>query len=389
MRVLDDQARARALGLRGEFPILREKVYLISASLGPLSIRSRRYLEGFLDLWASTGSPEVVWFENVFPVYDRIKALVASLVGAIPAEVSLQANISTAISSVASFFDYSERPKVVVGALDFPTGHHVWHAQQRRGAEVVVVPSRDGITVETEDYLSAIDRKTALVQVNRVLYQSSAILDLPAIADAAHDAGALVLVDDFHGCGVVPIDVWSAGADFYAAGVLKWLCGGGGLSFLLVRKDLIPRLRSQVTGWWANKPESYFSTETDLAEDARRFETGTTAPPVAYLALGGLEIITEAGIDAIRELQKELTSYIVERADAEGLRIASPRSPEARGGLVRILLDDSEQVFRRLLEMDVVVDERAGGLRVAPHFFNTRQEIEGFFEALGRARTTS
>lgn len=379
---MTNDLEAAALAYRDEFPILKHKTYLISASLGPLSNRSRSYLEGFLDLWQTEGSPDVVWFENVFPTYDRIRELVSDLVGAQSSEISLQANISTAISVVASMLDYRERPKVVIGQLDFPTGHHVWQAQTRRGLEVVKAQSRDGITVEADDYISLIDERTALVQVNRVLYQSSAIVDLPRIAAAAHAAGALVLVDDFHGAGVLPLDVWKAGADFYATGVLKWLCGGGGLAFLAVRSDLIDRYQSQVTGWWANRPESYFSPSTDLATDARRFENGTTAAAVAYTALGGLELISEFGVERVRARHMELTSYVVEGADAAGLLIASPREATSRGGLVRILVPDSQRVFRELLGKGIVVDERAGGIRVAPHFFNTRDEIDALFEAL-------
>lgn len=371
-----------ALSYRDEFPVLEQKTYLISASLGPLSHRSRNYLESFLDLWQTVGSPDVVWFENVFPTYDRVRELVAGLVGAFPSEVALQANISTALSSVASFFDYRLRPKVVMSELDFPTDHHVWQAQSRRGVELVKVKSRDGVTIEAEDYLAEIDEKTALVQVNRVVYQSGAILDLDTIAVAAHGAGAYVLVDDFHGAGVVPLDVWKSGADFYATGVLKWLCGGGGLALLLVRADLIPQFSSQVTGWWANRPESYFSSQTDLAPDARRFETGTTAAPVAYTALGGLEIVSEFGPQKIRSRHKELTSYVTEKADEIGLPVASPRDPELRAGLVRVLVEDSKRVFSALLDQGIVVDERAGGLRVAPHFFNTHDEIDTLFAAL-------
>ncbi len=377
---------ARALSYRDEFPVLKRQTYLISASLGPLSNRSRRYAESFLDLWQTAGSPDVVWFENIFPTYDRIRALFSQMIGARAHEIALAPNISVALSIVASLFDYRERPRVVITELDFPTDHHVWKAQARRGIEVVTVPSRDGITIETEDIIAAIDERTQLVQVNRVLYQSSAILDLPAIARRAHEVGAYVLVDDFHGAGCVPIDVWADGADFYATGVLKWLLGGGGLSFLAVREDLIGRFESQVTGWWAQKPASYFSGERDLADDATRFETGTTAGPVAYLALGGLEIITEFGVENVRARQLELCSYAYERAVGAGLTVMSPASANDRGGFIRALIPDSKAVFRALLERNVVIDERAGGLRIAPHFFNTTTEIDTLFETLATMR---
>ena len=377
---------ARALSCRDEFPVLQKQTYLINASLGPLSNRSRRYVEEFLDIWAMQGSPDVVWFENIFPTYDRIRALVGQMIGARPHEIALTPNISVALSSIASLFDYRARPRVVITELDFPTDHHVWKAQARRGVEVVTVPSRDGITIETADVIAAIDERTQLVQVNRVLYQSSAIQDLAAIAARAHEVGAYVVVDDFHGAGCVPIDVWGSGADFYTTGVLKWLLGGGGLSFLAVREDLIERFEPQVTGWWAQKPSSYFSSERDLAENATRFETGTTAGPVAYLALGGLELINEFGVDNVRARHLHLTQYAYDRAIDAGLTVMSPSKADQRGGLIRVMVPEAKLVFRALLERNVVVDERAGGLRIAPHFFNTTDEIDVFFHALAGLR---
>jgi kynureninase len=373
---------ARALAYRDEFAVLKRQTYLINASLGPLSNRSRAHLDNFLDLWAAAGSPDVVWFENIFPTYDRIRALVARMIGARAHEVALTNNISIALSSLASFFDWKQRPKVVITELDFPTDHHVWHANRARGIEVVTVPSRDGIGIETQDVVDAIDERTQLVQVNRVLYQSGAIMDLEAIAARAHEMGAYVAVDDFHGAGVLPIDVWRAGADFYMTAVLKWLMGGGGLGFLVVREDLIPKFESQVTGWWAQKPESYFSSQRDLQDDARRFETGTTAGPVAYLALGGLEIVDEFGVENVRARHVELTSYAYARATEMGLDVRSPARAEDRGGLIRVMVPDSKRIFRALLERNIVCDERAGGLRIAPHFFSTTGEIDVFFDAL-------
>jgi kynureninase len=280
-------------------------------------------------------------------------------------------------------FEYRDRNRVVLSALDFPTDHHVVHANARRGYEVVVVPTRDGDTIETEDFVAAIDERTQLVVVNRVLYQSSALLDVRAIAARAHEVGAYILVDDFQGAGVVPLDVWGAGADFYITGVLKWLMGGGGLSFLLVRADLIRSLESEVTGWWAQKPQSYFAIDRDLADDASRFETGTTAGPVAYLALGGLEIVQEVGVETIRKRNQELSQQVIARADDLRLTVVTPRAPDDRGGLVRVLVPDSKRIWRELLDRNVVVDERAGGLRFAPHFFTTSEEIDTAFDTLG------
>jgi kynureninase len=373
-------------GYRSEFPILDRRTYLISASLGPLSRRSRALAEEHLDLWENLG-PEELWLEHAFSYLQRCREGFAALIGADAGEVAIVPSVSVGISSVASCLDFRSRPKVVLSALDFPTNHYVWRAQERIGVKVDVVPTPDGIRVEAEDFVSNIDEQTALVNTNRVLFESSWIMDLPPIIEAAHDAGALVLVDDFHGSGVVPLDVHALGIDILVSGALKWLCGGQGIAFLYCRSDLIETMDPLVVGWFGTKDMFDFDrTRLNLHDDARRFETGTFALPQAWTASGGLEIMTEVGVEQIRARNQELTRGIIERADDLGLELLSPRADERRGGLVRVRVPGgrpaAERVLHALFEKDVVLDQRGDALRISPHFFNDEGDLDRCFEQL-------
>jgi kynureninase len=373
-------------GYRSEFPILDRRTYLISASLGPLSRRSRALAEEHLDLWENLG-PEELWLEHAFSYLQRCREGFAALIGADAGEVAIVPSVSVGISSVATCLDFRSRPKVVLSALDFPTNHYVWRAQERIGVKVDVVPTPDGIRVEAEDFVSNIDEQTALVNTNRVLFESSWIMDLPPIIEAAHDAGALVLVDDFHGSGVVPLDVHALGIDILVSGALKWLCGGQGIAFLYCRSDLIETMDPLVVGWFGTKDMFDFDrTRLNLHDDARRFETGTFALPQAWTASGGLEIMTEVGVEQIRARNQELTRGIIERADDLGLELLSPRADERRGGLVRVRVPGgrpaAERVLHALFEKDVVLDQRGDALRISPHFFNDEGDLDRCFAQL-------
>lgn len=380
MSVTSDLAR-----YRDEFPVLQTKAYLISASLGPISRRARAYLEGYLDVWASEGAPDPVWMEHIFPRMRGLKETFAGLVGARPSEVAITTNVSTALSTIASCLDLSgERRRLVLSELDFPTDGHVWLAQERRGAEVVWLPSPDGLTVPLESYAEAIDERTAAVCINRVLYRSSTLVDAKTICGMAREAGAWSVIDDFHGAGVIPVDVHDLGCDFYTTGVLKWLCGGPGLTFLYAREDLLPRIDPGVTGWMAQQePFSFDAKSLVYHPTARRLENGTPPAPIAFLAQGGLDIITEVGPARIRERIGELSDYVIERADHAGLPVRTLRDRNARGGLVNIGVGtDAEKVCHALLERDVCTDFRGDGIRVSPHFFTLEDEIDRLFDEL-------
>ena len=370
---------------RGEFPVVERKSYLISASLGPVSERSKRYLQEYVEAWETMGAPEPVWFERIFPRLRAVKRIYAGMVGAEPSELAITTNVSMALASVLSCLDLSgERNRIVLTELDFPTDGHVSLAHRRRGAEVTFLRSQDGLTIPVESFAEAIDERTALVIINRVLYRSSALLDVKEICRIAREAGAWTVIDDFHGAGIVPIDVHEVGCDFHTTGVLKWLCGGPGLTFLYARKDLIPTLEPAIAGWWSQREPFAFKTEElDWHPTARRFETGTHPAPTAFIAQGGLEIITEVGPERIRERQGELTDYLIERADAAGLPVRTPRDRSARGGVVNIGVgEQAGKIAEALYERDVCVDHRGDGIRVSPHFFTTEEDIDRLFDTL-------
>jgi kynureninase len=371
---------------RNEFPVVEQRTYVISASLGPLSRRSRALAEEHLDLWERLG-PEELWFDHGMPRLQECRERFATLIGADAEEVAIVPSVSSGLSSIASCLDFRARPKVVLGAMDFPTNHYVWRAQERVGAKLDVAPSADDIRVDAEEFVARIDEQTAIVNTNRVLFESSWIMDLPPIVEAAHAASAFVVVDDFHGSGVVPIDVHALGVDFLVSGALKWLCGGQGIAFLYCRRDLIETMEPLVVGWFGTQdPFNFDRSGLRLRNDARRFETGTYTLPQAWTASGGLNIILEVGLDRIRKRNQELTRAIIDGADDLGMEVLSPRADSQRGGLVRLRVPGgrraAERTLHALFERDVVLDKRGDALRISPHFFNTEGDIDRCFAEL-------
>ena len=368
---------------RAEFPILERSAYLISASLGPLGTRARSRIDAYLDAWASKGAPDLVWFEDIIPAMGDLKRRFAALAGCDTDELAITTNISIALSTIASCLDLSgPRNRIVLSELDFPTDGHVWLAQL--GAEIVWLRSDDGLTIPLESYRDAIDERTAVVMVNRVLYRSSAIVDAKAVCAMAREAGALSVVDDYHGAGILPLDLHDLDCDLYCAGVLKWLCGGPGLAFLFARRDLLPTLEPRVTGWFATEQPFSFDTEHLVYHPtARRLEHGTPPAPVVFLAQGGLDVIAEVGVDRIRRRQGELTDHVIAEADAMSIPVRTPRQAHARGGVVNLGVGpDAERICHALLARGVCTDHRGDGLRVSPHFFNTEDDVDRLFREL-------
>jgi len=174
---------------------------------------------------------------------------IGRVIGAPPASVSVHQNVTLTQAIIASCYDFSgPRNKVVRVDLEFPSILYFYNEQRRRGANVVVVPSDDGVHPPMQRILEAIDEKTLLVPISLVLFRSAAIVDARAIVEKARRVGAHVVLDVFQAAGTLPVDVTALGVEFAVGGVLKWLCGGPGVGYLYVRPDLAPKLEPAITG---------------------------------------------------------------------------------------------------------------------------------------------
>ena len=366
------------LAFRPEFPILDRTTYLVSNSLGamPRGVADRMteyaydWAEWGVRAWART------WWDMPLKIGDEI----APLIGAGSGEVVMIPNVTMAQASVLSALDYPrERNRIVMTALDFPSVRYVYDALATRlGAEIVVVPgSADGLSVDLERLLAAIDEHTRLVAISHVLFRSAYIMDVAAVCARARQVDALVSLDSFHAVGVIPVDVRAIGCDFLTGGVLKWLCGGPGGCFLYVAPGVRQRLAPSLTGWQAHARPFAFEADMEYAGDAFRWLGGTPVIPALYAASVGPKILRRAGIDAIRAKSIRQTTRLIELADARGYDVRAPRDPAMRGGTVAVDVPHAYEVSQFLLSRGVIVDFRPGaGIRIAPHFYTSDDELQ-------------
>ncbi|MFN8453030.1 MAG: aminotransferase class V-fold PLP-dependent enzyme, partial [Anaerolineae bacterium] len=176
--------------------------------------------------------------------------------------------------------------------------------------------------------------------------------------------------------------------DFYIGGTLKWLCGGPGGVFLYVRPDLLKALQPKITGWFAHASPFAFEPEMELREDAYRLANGTPAIAAYYAIQPGVEIIAQVGVDNIRAKSIRQTSLIIELADRAGYEVVSPRASDQRAGTVTIRPPEAYSVSRALLARSFVIDYREGaGIRIAPHFYNSDEEIRRTMTVIGEILT--
>ena len=375
----------KLLQWRGEFPILERCNYLISNSLGAMPRKVHDSLKFYADTWGEHGVS--AWGMGWFELPQTVGSKIAPLMGAAPGTVLVHQNASIANSILFGGMDFSDqkRDKVVITDMDFPSDIYVLRRWLPDNMRVHCVKSPDGIAIDTDELLDAIDDKTRLVSVSHVLFRSAYIMPAKAIVDKAHRVGAQVVFNGYHSVGVIPVDVRALNVDYYIGGVLKWLCGGPGGVFMYVRPDLLPSLEPKVTGWFAHQAPFDFDVENlELRADAFRLMNGTPGIASLHAIQPGVDIIAEIGVAAIRQKSIRQTSLIIDLADAAGYEVASPRDPATRAGTVTVNPPQAYEVSCEMLARGIKIDYRPqAGIRMAPHFYNTDDEIVQAMTAMG------
>ena len=370
------------LSFRTRFPILRTCNYLISNSLGAMPEAVSQSLAEYASLWATRGVR--AWEDAWWTLAADLGNLVSPLIGAGPGEIVFQPNVTLSHAVLFSAFDFTgTRNRVVTDAMHFPSILYLLGELRHRGAEVVIVPSDDGITIDTERLREAVDERTAFVTVSHVLFKSAYIHDVAALAEKTRSVGAALLVDGYQSVGTLPVDVTRLGVDAYIGGCLKWLCGGPGAAFLWVRPELRSRWTPRLTGWMAHTQPFDFAPNLERREDAWRFLHGTPNIPAFYAARPGLEIINEAGVPAIRAKSVRQTTRLLELAAGQGFPCRTPKNSQQRGGTVALDLPHGYELSQSLKARNILCDYRPGaGIRLSPHFYSSDEELTAAISAL-------
>jgi len=361
---------------REEFPILKNKTYLISNSLGAMPKSVYQRMHDYAEIWAQKGVN--AWEDEWWQLSLNVGNLIAPLIGASLNEISMHPNISLLQAILISSFSFkTKRNKVIFSDLEFPSDKYVYEKlAQNKGAKLEIYNSDDGITFPAEKIIEAIDEQTLLVPISHILFKSAYIVDVKSIIKKAHSVGATVILDAYHSVGTIEVDVKELGADILIGGVLKWLCGGPGGAFLWIKPELRNKLEPEITGWIAHKNPFAFEDKMEYTDSAYRFMNGTPSIPALYAAQEGPKIVADAGIDKIRKKSIRQTSLIITEAQKEGYKINSPLDENVRGGTVTLNMPYAYEISKELIRRNILIDYRKGaGIRIAPHFYNTDDEI--------------
>jgi len=372
--------------VRKEFPVLRYKTYLNSAAHGPTL---RRVWDAVQDWWRFRMD------EDLGAQTPDAKGEAAKLLHADQDEISWTTRVSQGLNMVASMLDLERGENIVVTDLAYPSNVYVWLPFRQRGIEIRRLRHRDG-RIETADFEKSIDDRTRVVCINHVEWTCGLKYDVKAIAEIAHDHGALLVDDPYQAVGAIDVDVHGDGIDFLVVGSEKWLCCPSFNGIFYIRREFVDafepayRFYAQVDEafrhgdpWERPEHDNIADYDKPLLPGAEKFYRGCVSDSAVWGFHAALSYFNGLGLKQIERRVHHLSGYLIDGLQGLGVKVNTPLEPEERAGLVTYTTGRQEldvESYWTLQRNSIVVALRyqqgIGGIRVSTHFFNTEEEID-------------
>jgi selenocysteine lyase/cysteine desulfurase len=381
---------------RGDTPGCEGVVHLNNAGAALVPQAVREAIVAHLDLEQQLGAYEAAEDQSsvLRKAYDRV----GRLLGAKARNIALVQNSTVAFAQAISAFDFEPGDVVLTSRADYASNQIMYLSlARRRGVEIVRAPDtpEGGIDVDATRRLVA-SRRPALVALTWIPTNSGLVQPAEAVGRICQEAGVPYLVDACQAVGQMPIDVERLGCDYLAAATRKFLRGPRGIGFLYVSDQRLqagahPLLVDMHGATWIE------ADAFELTPDARRFESWEFAYALVLGVGAAAAYALEVGLDVARDRSRELAAYARSRlASVPGVRVLD-RGPELCAIVTAAVAGRDTKDIKLALRArgintsspqreDAVIDMDEKGtssaLRISPHYYNTREEIDTAVDAL-------
>lgn len=367
---------------RAHFPVTRRWAFLDHAAVAPIPDAAAAALEDYGRRIAENGLADIWhWVDRV----AHVRRLSARLVNApSPDDIYFAPNTTLGIGFIAEGYPWKPGENVVLASEEYPSNQYPWLNLRDRGVEVRTVPSR-GNRVEVDDVRAAMDGNTRVLSTSFVQFGSGFRANLDALGELCQDRGVFFFVDAIQGLGVFPLDVQRTPIDALAADGHKWLLAPEGAAIAYIRREWVEKLHAIGVGAHSVvNPFEYSTIDFRMKPHAGRWEGGALNIPGVTALGASVELLLEAGIENVAARVLDLTDHLCDRARSAGLEVFSSRRAGDSSGIVSLTVPGTEPkaVMKRCREAGVIVNARAGRVRVSPHAYNTEAELDRFVDAV-------
>ena len=371
--------------IRENFPVTQNLVYLDHAAVAPLHKGLKIALEAYTEHFLNQGVRNYdYWHEKT----EQIRENFAKFIKADKSEIAFIKSTSAGLSMLANGINFQEGENVIIPDIEFPSNIYPWLNLQRKGVNVKFLKCEHGI-LDLNRLESLIDEKTRVVSVSWVQFTNGYKADLTRISEICRNKSnqfgkkIYFCVDAIQGLGALELDVSKIDIDFLAADGHKWFLAAEGSGFLYCNKNIINDIHPATVGWKSVVNSLDFTNiHFDLEKSAKKFEEGSMNL-AGILTLGAsLELFNKYGTNNIENRILNLSKYTCKLLEEKNIELVTKNEDFCRSGIISFKTKNINAAYEKLLKLNVQFSKRGEYLRISPHFYNTKQEIEYFVDNL-------
>ena len=352
-------------------------IHLNHAAVAPWPSCTVEAVKAFADENGSIGSTRYAQWVNT---ETRLRKQLAQLINAPSHEhIGLLKNTSEGLSIIAYGLDWQPGDNVVIADEEFPSNRIVWESLKPLGVEI----RRVKLNFENpeQQLMDRFDQRTRLLSISAVQYASGLRMDLVKLGQACQQKQILFVVDAIQQIGALQLDCQAIQADFVIADGHKWMLGPEGLALFYCRREWITKLKLNQFGWHMVEDMSDFNKmdHWQPASSARRFECGSPNMTAVHALHASIGLLLDIGMDTIEQRVLENVQYLINIfASVEDISILSPEHINRHAGIFTFMKHgiDNEQLYLHLVNKGVVCAPRGGGIRLSPHFYTQKQQLD-------------
>jgi len=363
--------------IRQLFPALEKYNYLNSAAVSPMPKTAIEAINSQLWDVATHGSRHYpAWVETK----DRARSTIAEMLNVEAEQIAFMRNTSDGFATIANGLEWNETDNIVSFEREFPANFYAWRrVRDKFGVELRMSPEREG-RIDLDEFISLIDENTKLVAISAVQFASGFRADLKKIGEAARQVNALFAVDIIQAFGTMPLDLPACYVDIASGASHKWLCSPEGCGILYLSDRARARVEPTLVGWISvGDPWDFLNLEQPYKPNALAWETGTGTSSLFCGLEVSLNLLKDTGIEKIEKHLEYLTDFLCKSLPTEKYKIVSSRTEGEKSQIVCVEPINgftSDEIFEKLEAVNVIVSSRNNKLRIAPHFYNIREDIE-------------
>jgi selenocysteine lyase/cysteine desulfurase len=374
------------------FPIKDQYVFLSHCGIAPLYAPALRKEHEVAEAQCRTGA---LVYSRYDAILDGLRGAAAELLKTSPDNFAFIKNTSEGINLIANGYPFQPGDQVISYVHEYPANHYPWKLQERRGVELVLLPDRDitghapagrPVAWTMRDLEERVTPRTRIVALSHVQFASGYCADVAALADFCRARGIDLVLDAAQSFGALPIHPEELGIAAVVTSGWKWLMGPIGTGLLYVSEQFRHKLELSMVGAESmQQGTDYLDHAWNPFPSAKCFEYSTS--PIALAA--ALECCVRElplghGVEAIRAEIFRLQDMFLAALDHAKFRPVFAH-PEQRSTIIALTAPQDVNIARRaLLKEGVICTERGGYLRIAPHFYNTEEELDRTAQLLNR-----